>query len=38
MKYNKIKKTAIALAILASVGAPASYAEEIKEETKDEIK
>jgi len=35
MKYNKIKKTAIALAILASVGAPVSYAEEVNEEIKE---
>ena len=35
MKYNKIKKTAITLAILASIGTPVSYAEEIKEEAKE---
>ena len=35
MKHNQIKKTAVALAILASVGSPLSYAEEIKEEAKE---
>jgi len=35
MKYNQIKKTAIALAVLASVGSPVTYAEEIKEGEKE---